>query len=425
LRGTGAAINALRPTGGAADLLALDRALNQAGTVQTASRTAGALDSLSEAVPGTLAARPAPVWKDGEIIDNTPEAKVSPVEYEAKARAATSDDSKPSSALNEDMKLNDNNPVKTVPSVIQAKVDDFVDNALKPVRATVQPKPDIPIEYSEVSPQAAQLMGEDTNSDYSGFKNAVAAGDVRQMAKLGGASGDARYALTPEDIKKIPEITAAPDAILPIKGQNDFYLVRHDGGVTYRLRVEPQGDSLVAKELTREPAAPDVNVINGENPEFTFPEANGKIYEDAERTAQPKTPDRNYNEPDIGSERNIEGMGNKADILTQNRAQGRAYEQERFSEFSQNTMQAQEQITVKTPSSVRTRLDAIGFDVDGKIVIHEFISSALAPLTKNQKIAFPEIFDSGATVVGKGKGTFAGGYSIPVGTDVKIIRPPK
>lgn len=74
---------------------------------------------------------------------------------------------------------------------------------------------------------------------------------------------------------------------------------------------------------------------------------------------------------------------------------------------------------MKTPSSVRTRLDAIGFDADGKIVIHEFKSSALAPLTKNQKIAFPEIYDSGATVVGKGKGTFTGGYLIPAGTDVK------
>ena len=46
-----------------------------------------------------------------------------------------------------------------------------------------------------------------------------------------------------------------------------------------------------------------------------------------------------------------------------------------------------------------------------------------APLTNNQKIAFPEIFESGAIVVGKGKGIFTGGYSIPPGTKVKIIRP--
>lgn len=120
-----------------------------------------------------------------------------------------------------------------------------------------------------------------------------------------------------------------------------------------------------------------------------------------------------------------EGAGDKADILAQNRAQGKAYEQECFSEFSQNITQAQEQIIVKTQSNIRTRLDAIGFDAEGKIVINEFKSSASAPLTKNQIIAFPEIFDSGATVVGRGKGFFTGGYSISAGTDIKIIRPPK
>ncbi len=46
-----------------------------------------------------------------------------------------------------------------------------------------------------------------------------------------------------------------------------------------------------------------------------------------------------------------------------------------------------------------------------------------APLIKNQQNAFPEIFESGATVVGKGKGIFSGGYKIPPGTKVMIIRP--
>ena len=120
-----------------------------------------------------------------------------------------------------------------------------------------------------------------------------------------------------------------------------------------------------------------------------------------------------------------EVAGEKADILAQNCAQGRAYKQKSFIEFNQNFTHSQEQITVKTQSSVKTRLDAIGFDADGKIVIHEFKSSIFAPLTRNQKFAFPEIFDNGATVLGKGKGIFTGGYSIPAGTDVKVIRPPK
>ena len=45
-----------------------------------------------------------------------------------------------------------------------------------------------------------------------------------------------------------------------------------------------------------------------------------------------------------------------------------------------------------------------------------------APLTSNQKIAFPEIFESGATVVGKGKGMVSGGHQNPLGTKVTILR---
>ena len=36
---------------------------------------------------------------------------------------------------------------------------------------------------------------------------------------------------------------------------------------------------------------------------------------------------------------------------------------------------------------------------NGNVVINEYKSSLTAPLTSNQKIAFPEIFESGATVV--------------------------
>ena len=124
---------------------------------------------------------------------------------------------------------------------------------------------------------------------------------------------------------------------------------------------------------------------------------------------------------------NIRGAGDegssKAYVLAQNRAKGRAFEQQEFAKFSSQNNKAVEQITVKTPSGVRTRVDAIGLDTKGNVVINEFKSSLKAPLTKNQKIAFPEIFESGATVAGKGKGIFTGGYKISPGTEVKIIRP--
>ena len=120
---------------------------------------------------------------------------------------------------------------------------------------------------------------------------------------------------------------------------------------------------------------------------------------------------------------NVGESGSKADVLAQNRANGRAFEQQEFAKFSSQNNNAVEQITVKTSSGVKTRVDAIGLDANGNVVINEYKSSLTAPLTSNQKIAFPEIFESGATVVGKGKGIFSGGYQIPPGTKVTIIRP--
>lgn len=118
----------------------------------------------------------------------------------------------------------------------------------------------------------------------------------------------------------------------------------------------------------------------------------------------------------------IEGAG-KAETLANNREIGRAYEKQEFTKFSSQNQNAVEQVTIKTPSGVRSRVDAIGFNSKGNVVIIEFKSSATAPLTKNQTITFPEIFESGGTVVGKGKGIFTGGYKIPAGTKVKIICP--
>ena len=113
----------------------------------------------------------------------------------------------------------------------------------------------------------------------------------------------------------------------------------------------------------------------------------------------------------------------KADILAQNRKKGRIFEQQEFAKFSSQYNNAVEQITVKTPSGIRTRVDAIGLDADGNVVIYEFKSSLTAPLTKNQKAAFSEILEKGATVVGNKQGIFSGGYQISPGTKVRVIRP--
>ncbi|MFA0814299.1 MAG: hypothetical protein ACC608_00755 [Anaerofustis sp.] len=113
----------------------------------------------------------------------------------------------------------------------------------------------------------------------------------------------------------------------------------------------------------------------------------------------------------------------KAEILAENRAKGKAFETEQSKILDETWVVSVDQVTIKTNSGIKTRVDAMGIDKQGNIRIVEFKSSATAPLTKNQKIAFPEIYNSGGVVVGKGKGMFTEGYKIPAGIKIEIIRP--
>lgn len=112
----------------------------------------------------------------------------------------------------------------------------------------------------------------------------------------------------------------------------------------------------------------------------------------------------------------------KADRLKQNRVNGRNFEIEALGKMKESADDVVEQITIKSKSGTRTRLDAIGIDKEtGEILIEEYKASSTAPLTKNQKKAHPEIETSGGIVVGKGKPPFIGGTEIPP-TKIKIIR---
>ena len=108
--------------------------------------------------------------------------------------------------------------------------------------------------------------------------------------------------------------------------------------------------------------------------------------------------------------------------VTKNKFVGDVFEEEKFAEFQNRMVDSAQQVTVKTQSGTKTRLDMIGRDTDGKYVCEECKASATAPLTKNQEKAFPEIETGGAVVVGKGKPGFPGGTVIPP-TKVEIIRP--
>jgi hypothetical protein len=108
--------------------------------------------------------------------------------------------------------------------------------------------------------------------------------------------------------------------------------------------------------------------------------------------------------------------------LEKNKARGREFEDEHYGDFSSTRTETGREVTVKTKSGTRTRIDMVGREPDGSISCVECKSSDTAPLTPNQKVAFPEIEESGAVVVGKGKPGSPGGTEIPP-TKVDIVRP--
>jgi hypothetical protein len=119
----------------------------------------------------------------------------------------------------------------------------------------------------------------------------------------------------------------------------------------------------------------------------------------------------------------LQFFGDKSkSIVSRNKAKGDAYELEEFNKMNQTHDDVRQQITVKTKSGVKTRIDIIGKNKEtGQIECVECKSSSTAPLTKNQKKAFPEIEESGAIVIGKGKPPYTGGTQIPP-TKVEVRR---
>ena len=105
-----------------------------------------------------------------------------------------------------------------------------------------------------------------------------------------------------------------------------------------------------------------------------------------------------------------------------NRAAGDAFQKEVAEARQKTQSDLVQEVTVKTESGVKTRIDIMSRGEDGKISCVECKSSSTAPLTKNQSAAFPQIERSGAVVVGNGKPGFPGGTKIPP-TTVEIVRP--
>jgi hypothetical protein len=109
--------------------------------------------------------------------------------------------------------------------------------------------------------------------------------------------------------------------------------------------------------------------------------------------------------------------------VSDNAAQGAAFEAQVARDLERTSTDIYPQMTIRTPSGTRTRIDFISKDrATGAVQLTEAKSSPTAPLTKNQRKGFPEVEREGAVVVGKGKGDFTGGTELPP-TEVRIVRP--
>jgi len=112
----------------------------------------------------------------------------------------------------------------------------------------------------------------------------------------------------------------------------------------------------------------------------------------------------------------------KANQLELNKQQGDAFEKITGSHLAKVDTNVEPQITIKVADGTKTKIDFVSTNQSGGISLTEAKSSATASLTKNQKVAFPQIAQSGGVVVGAGKGIYPGGTIIPP-TTVNIVRP--
>jgi hypothetical protein len=115
----------------------------------------------------------------------------------------------------------------------------------------------------------------------------------------------------------------------------------------------------------------------------------------------------------------------KAEQVVVNRHVGRAWEERAADQrWRLGFIDVSPQITLMPPGGPPTRVDLIARNpVTGTIHCFECKSSESAPLTKDQRKAFPRIEQGGATILGAGKPAFPGGSSIPPTKIEFLVRP--
>ena len=112
-----------------------------------------------------------------------------------------------------------------------------------------------------------------------------------------------------------------------------------------------------------------------------------------------------------------------ASTVQKNAANGAAFEKQVVADLaSEGHTGIVQQVTIKADNGVKARVDIVSTNPSGQLTLTEAKSSATAPLTTNQKAAYPSIAQSGGVVVGAGKPGVLGGTVIAP-TQVNIVRP--
>ncbi|MBZ2205927.1 RHS repeat domain-containing protein [Massilia soli] len=116
------------------------------------------------------------------------------------------------------------------------------------------------------------------------------------------------------------------------------------------------------------------------------------------------------------------GASRAASTLANNAKVGAAFQSKVAANVAAKNVDTATEVTIKTASGVKTRMDIVARDAAGAVKCTECKATLSAPLTANQKIAHPEILQSGGVVVGAGKPGFPGGTVIPAQI-VDVVRP--
>lgn len=130
------------------------------------------------------------------------------------------------------------------------------------------------------------------------------------------------------------------------------------------------------------------------------------------------------------------GSPSKSAQIELNRTQGKQFEIAEGQKFKAKYPTSDTQITIETivdGEPVKFRIDQMGYDKNGNLILQELKSSPTATLTKNQQMAWGKnlikdgrygILENGGIVKGRINETlFPGGFQIPANTKIEIIRP--